>query len=66
MFRGTRGDSSVFRLLVVTIAILLSVSFATEAKTKKKKKLPGGTPVMWSAPEESARATFTWDRAERP
>ena len=52
MFRGTRGDSSVFRLLTVTIAILLSVCFATEAKTKKKKKMPGGTPVMWSAPED--------------
>ncbi|HVQ40274.1 MAG TPA: hypothetical protein VMS31_22220, partial [Pyrinomonadaceae bacterium] len=38
------------KLIVVVLALLSLVSTTTEAKQKKAKKLPQGTPVLWTAP----------------
>ena len=52
MFRTRRRYSSVFRYSILTIAVLIFSYFSAEAKTSKKKTVPRGTPVMWSAPDD--------------
>jgi hypothetical protein len=52
MFKTRPGGNSVFRYSILTIAVLISSYFSAEAKTSKKKTVPRGTPVMWSAPED--------------
>ena len=48
--------------LIAAILLLPSVS-AIEAKTKKSKEVPKGTPVLWRAPQDIAPATCSWDQA---
>src|SRR5882672_12936316 len=53
MSKHTRQGESVARLVVLTLAFLCSFSFAgAEAKTKKKKEVPPGVPILWRAPSD--------------
>jgi len=53
MSKHTRQGESVARLVVLTLAFLCSFSFAgAEAKTKKKKEVPPGVPILWRTPSD--------------
>ncbi|HYE64509.1 MAG TPA: hypothetical protein VD966_02935 [Pyrinomonadaceae bacterium] len=50
-----RIQNSARRLFAATVIFILSLSSSTLADSKKKKKdVPSGTPVLWSAPKDIA------------
>jgi hypothetical protein len=67
MFRQRRRGESVGRLIALMLAVLFAFSFSgAEAKTKKPRETPRGTPILWIAPLDiSSRNLYLGPGGER-
>ena len=66
MFMGRRGTISRFVIRFIAAIILLPPVSSVQAKTKKPKELPRGTPILWRAPADiSSRNLYLGPGGER-
>ena len=52
MFRRKRSGGSAAGLVVLTLAFLCAFSSIGDAKTKKPKQVPQGSPILWRTPAD--------------